>query len=64
MKTERIYYSTAYAPYENIDGYVIAVDVGDKYIINERQLKRAIHNLTIANVAPVFHCEKTVEIID
>ena len=64
MKTQKIYYSTAYAQYENINGYVIAIDAGDKFIINNRQYNRAIRNLTIGNVAPVFHCEKIVEIID
>lgn len=61
MKKVKIEYSTPYADYNKINGYIMANDCGDYYEINKNQLKRAYNNLTTGgDIAPCYHTDKPI----
>ena len=61
---KKINYSTNYANSNDINGYVIAVEKNDYYVINKTQYNRAVSKLSIAGVKPNFHADKPVIVID
>ena len=62
----KIAYSTPYADYDYINGYVYAYydRKRDAYVLNERQVDRACRNLTIGGVLPTFHTDRPICVID
>ena len=57
---KKINYSTYYAKNDDINGYVMAEDKGDYYVITKEAYKRACKKLTIGNTEPNFRSEKPV----
>lgn len=60
MKKTKINYTTPYAD-STISGYVMADTYADRYEISQKQMDRAVDNLTIGgDIAPKFIADKPV----
>jgi hypothetical protein len=63
MKKVKIVYSTHYADYNTINGYVMAVETEDCYWVTPAQEKRAIKKLTVGGVRPNYHTPKAKPVL-